>query len=497
MAGKHPDENGEHPLIGVAAGCAILGVFVFLIWLVASNRIVYGSLQPALFFGAMWKLWPSDFTFSQWNRVVADVQRFAPRPADVSILAWLTFVSVALRPLMLALMALYLFALIFLARSRQFYMRRFKATELMEVAALRFTGVAPVVAIRKLIAKNKHPLWRRQVTPEEVFLSYKVPAGVRSICPPGTPMVVDGKFNREVASTYFLGLRDAGAGQLPRSTMLGRQVVDLVADANKERSTVFSDRMSAEGKTLLALWAAVAFGGTEGRDEFCKYRDMLNRSAYGSKDGMANLALAQPLYSKYRKNKMLNKVFAIHHWEHTVLFFLLSLAQRKGRFTTAEVLWLRPTNRVMFFALNSRGSYTPHTEAAATFAQQTYESLCAKQGRLPLVRNPSVEGGLMHMIYIDKAVDGLELEYARWADGQDDEDDWWLHSDVWKRTNATLNNEFKQIASTVPVTPMPGVGAGDTAFDRSASQSAADQEAADAAALAAELGRSFGAAKTF
>jgi hypothetical protein len=493
MASRRDDDKGEHPMAVMGFIGAIFLIFGCLIWLVASNKIVYGSLRPSLFFGAMWKWWPSDYAIGQWNQIVVSVQQFAPRPRDVSFVDWATLIATAFRPLAAVVMAGYLTSLLFVAKSKRTFMRRFTATQLMEHTTSRFTGVAPVVAIRKLIAQNKHPLWRRQVTPEEVFKGFKVPEGVRSLAQPGTPMVVDGKFNREVARTYFLGI-NATDGPLMRSSMLGRQVVNLLVDTATARSAVFADRMSPEGKTLLALWAAVAFGGKDGRDEFCKYRDLLNRSAYGTRDGMANLTLAQPLYDKYRKHPMLNKIFAIHHWEHTVLFFLLSLAQRKGRFTTAEVLWLRPTNRVMFFSLNSRGSYTPHTEAAATFTQQMYESLCAKNGRLPLVHG--ADGQLIHMIFIDKAIDGLELEYARWVEGVDDEEDWWLTENIWARTNVTLNHEFQTINASVPTADMPGVEPGTTLFDEAATQAAKAKADDENQELIMELGRVFGPGAT-
>lgn len=489
MARRHDDDK-ETMLAPLFAGIAILLVFGFLIWLVAGHRIVYGTLRPALFFGAMWKWFPSDFTYSQWNEVVRLVNASAPQPWTVSFVSWIGLVAVAFRPLVVALMAVYLVSLIFVARNRQGYMRRFSADQLMLQTVKTFSGVAPVIAIRQQIAKNLHPKWRRQVAPEEVFLQYRVPKDVPGLAPAGAPMVRDGKFDREVARTYFMGMRQAVSGGLQRSEMLGRQVVDLVKDTKGVASAVFPDRMSNEGKTLLALWAAVAFGGEAGRQEFCKYRDMLNQSSFGTKDGMANLALAQPLYDKYRKHPMLSKIFAIHHWEHTVLFFLLSLAQKKGRFTTAEVLWLRPTNRVMFFALNSRGSFTPHTEAAATFAQFAYEAACARGGRLPLVRHP--EGGLMHMVFVEKAVDGLELEYARWAEGTDSDDDWWLREDIWSRSNNAIVEWGKQASSTTPTAPMPGV-AEDTSFDKATAAQAQATAAAESKDFNDELARMFGA----
>lgn len=493
MAGRYDDEK-ESMLSPLIAGLAVLLTFGFLIWLTAGNRIVYGTLGPAVFFGAMWKWVPSEFTYSQWNDVIRIVQAFAPAPWTVSFTDWLGLVALAFRPLFVLLMAGYLVLLVLIARKRRFFMRRFTADQLMLHTVKTFTGVAPVIAIREKVAKNLHPKWRRQVAPEEVFHHYRVPKDVPALAPPGAPMVRDGKFDREVARTYFMGMRAPTATGLQRSDMLGRQVVDLVRDSKKARAEVFADRMSAEGKTLLALWAAVAFGGQEGRDEFARYRDLLNRSAFGTPDGLANLPLAQPLYNKYRKHPMLNKVFAIHHWEHTVLFFLLSLAQKKGRFTTAEVLWLRPTNRIMFFSLNSRGSYTPHTEAAATFAQFAYEAACARAGRLPLVRHP--DGHLMHMVFIEKAVDGLELEYARWAEGTDGDDDWWLRQDIWTRSNNAIVEWGKQATAQAPVVPMPGAETGDTPFDKAVTLQAEAAASNEHKNLQDELARMFSAGST-
>lgn len=483
MASRHDDQQGESPLYAGGAFLAAFLVMGFLVWLVASNRIVYGSLKPALLFGAMWKWTPSDFGFSQWNYLVTNVQLFVVKPSAVSFAQWAGFITVALRPLFLILMLAYIAVLVFFATRKKTFMRRFTARHLMEISVAQFTGIAPVVAIRKLVAQDKHPLWRRQVTPEEVFLNYRAPASrpeVGLAAPAGAPMIRDNRLDREVARMYFMAVTGNTADGRLISGMLGRQVVNLANDASRSKSVVFADRMSSEGKTLLALWSAVAFGEKEGRDEFCKYRDMLNRSAFGTKDGMANLALAQPLYMKYRKHPVLNKLFAMHHWEHTLLFALLALAQRKGRFTTAEVLWLRPTNRVMFFALNSRGSFTPHTEAATTFTQHTYESMCAKQGRLPLFVNG--QGQLQHVIYVDKAVDGLELEYERWAEASDEDEDWWLTEDVWRRTNMTVNDQFRQIGSAVPAGGMPGTDDQATAFDlisRAQADAAAQSEADD------------------
>lgn len=471
---RQENEKPENPMFAIAIMLVGLLVLGFLIWMVASHRIVYGSLRPALFFGQLWTLLPWDYGILQWNRLVTSATLFAPAPVNVSFGAWATFVSAALRPAMALMMLAYLIG--FALKGRRSFSRRFTAEALMAQQLQYFSGIAPVVTIRKDIAKDKNPLWRRQVTPQEVFQNYRVPKGAQAtLAEPGSPMLRGGKFDREVARAYFTAITRTDAGGRMVSSMLGRQLVNLLYDTADAQNICFADRMSAHGKVLVALWSAVAFGGAAGRDAFAKYRDKLNMSAYGSKDGMANLTLAQPLYDQYRNHPKLRRLFNVHHWEHTALFVLLGLAQKKGRFTTAEVLWLRPMDRVMYFSLNSRGSFTPHTEAAATYSQVAFEAACARQGRLPVMWSEKEEGKLQHIIFIDPAIDGLELEWQRWEESVDDEsDDWWLRKDLWKRSDATIAAAMKQVGASVPVTAMPGVsgGGGSTAFDDEASERA-------------------------
>jgi len=481
MAGRD-DKREESPLylLGLLGGIFI--VFGFLVWIVASNRIVSGSLSPALAVGALWKIIPSDFTHTQWNDIVATAVRFSVNPTKVGPGEWSGFITQAVRPLAVLLVLAYLVLLVLVGLKRKPDLkRRLTADKLMAHTAQQFTGIAPVVAIRKEIVSDKHPLWRRQVTPEEIFLNYKVPRTMApangSLAKPGAPMVRDGSFDREAARAYFIGANELLPDGRLISIMLGRQIVNLPVDAKKAQSMVFSDRMSSEGKALIGLWGAVAFGGKAGREEYAEFRDKLNLSAFGTKDGIANLSLAQPLYEKYRKNPLLNKLFSIHHWEHTALFALLALAQKKGRYTTAEVLWLRPLNRIMFFALNTRGSYTPHTEAAATFAQHAYEIAVAKLNRLPLL--VSSTGVMTHVIYVDEAISALELECLRWFDADaDDDDDWWQKKDVWTKADTTILSASAAINQTIPTAAMPGVPEGETLFDRLASAQAEAQKQA-------------------
>ena len=474
--GYNDDKKGDFLGATIAIFAAVVSMLT-LIWLVASNKIVWGSIKPMLLFGSMWKWFPSDFTYSRWNEVVVSATAFSRNPTDVDFISWVSFVNVASTPMAILISVGYVVALsLVFTRKRSSIFRVFQPVQLLEHTKNIFPGVAPVIKIRKKIVENKLPEWRIQVTPEEVFRgSYK-----------GQPLVQDNELRSDVALAYFAGVDpDKTIDGRMVSAMLGRQVVDLPRDVQKRGKICFPDRLSDVGKALFALWSCVAFGGEDGKKEYKEYCAKLNFSAYGSPTGRANLTVVQPLYDKYRNNKQAANLFAVYHWEHTVLFALLEIAQKRGRYTTAEVLWVRPMNRVMFFALNSCGAKTPHVEAAATFSQLAYERACRSMDRLPLMRMP--DGQLRHFISVGRAVKGLKDDFDHWKVSTDENDEWWLSDSLWKKRDAAMTSVLREYAvsnsASVPAVP---VGE-DSEFDRQAraDQARADKEEAEALQAAA------------
>jgi hypothetical protein len=427
-----------------------------VVWLFASNHIVWASLNPILTVGSMWKWVKLEATYSEWNALVASANTFAAAPGEVGIITWLGFVNTALLPLaVLSFVAYLIILLLVVFRKRSGATRKLTPDMLLENTLRTFSGIGPVLKIRKKIVNNELSEWRVQVSPEEVF-SGKV--GNRS-------MISSGEFDRDVAREYFIGSMGFTSDGRMISRMLGRQVVNIIEDRRSGKPVLFTERLSSEGKVLAALWSAVAFGGEDGKKEYITYSSALNMSAYGSPTGMANLTLAQPLFDKYKKNKELMKLFAIHHWEHTLLFSLLEIAQRRGRYTTAEVLWLRPTNRVMYWSLNTCGSKVPHVEAASTFAQVAYEKKCASLERLPLYEDPVAPGTFRHFIAIERCIDGLEAYYQHWKISTDDDFEWWSSDELWKTRDSAVSRILSEATNLAPVPPVP---AGDMSdFDNS------------------------------
>jgi hypothetical protein len=451
-----------------------------VIWLFASNRIVWASLSPLLGVGSMWKWLPFDFSILHWNSLVQQATEFAKSPSDVSVFSWIGFVNAALLPLSIFFFLVYLGAISYVAfRKRSNVARKINPDMLLAHTLKTFTGIAPVLKIRKQIVENKLKEWREQVSPEEVF-SGKV--GNRS-------MVASGEFDKDVARDYFTGISGKKGSPDGRawSRMLGWQVVHLVNDRKSAKPVVFPDRLSSEGKALMGLWAAVAFGGDDGKKEYSKYKDLLNMAAYGSPTGLTNLTVAEPLFRKYRTNKDVMQLFAVHHWEHTFLFALLEIAQRRGRYTTADVLWLRPANRVMFVSLNSCGSKAPHTESASTFSQFGYERMCAQLEVLPLVRQE--DGEMIHVVSIERCVDGLKADYEHWKVSTDDNKDWWTNQNLWKSRDAAITRALAESRKLVVPPEPPGE---DAEFDKQQAAARAKIDADEKSSLDGEFSTIFG-----
>lgn len=442
----------------------MLGCFVavsFLVWVMGSTKIIYFWTPKLNAMSRLWKLVPGDLGTSMSDRTFEMGSHFLQRPAETSLIDWLMYINMCAWPIAIFLACLMLGWLGWVCLKTQPDVKRNfggpksqrTAHDLAEIISHVFTGTAPVLHLRKAIALDKEPYWRRQTFPHEVLLNERIN---------GKPLVTDDKFVAERAAEYFRGLETMKGpdgkivgktiGGRMVSRMIGNQVVDLLHDRGK--NIVFPDRFNSAGKVIYALLCAHAFGGPEGIKDYAKAKDQLNNSARGAAHGFANLTVAQWLFDKYRTNSTARQLFAIHHWEYTYLFELLFQAKRQGKCVDSEFLWLKPMSRILFYSMNTVGRLTPHTESAAAFAQHAYERRTARRKRLPLMRLEG--GGYMHVIFIDKAVKGLSLEWDRWRDGEEDDDAWWRTEDEWHRLNG---------ARLDPPPPPPKELAVDTPFD--------------------------------
>lgn len=417
-AGEKKKEGG---LEIAAMMVALFAMLFFLIWYAASNKIVFYLTIPFAALGKSWLIYPGGEKV--YFEILQQALRFRADSGRVGLFEWMDFVSRCLRPVViLSSVALFLWVVSHLFRNRSQTSRNFskRPEAFLEGMSRVFTGIAPILHLRMDLVKNRDPRWSRQTWPEEVLEHGRVQ---------GKPIVVDGAVDRQRAAAYFLGgprpKKDARyAARGMSCVMLGNLVVDLARDHGKK--VVFPDRFSPVGKVMYALLCAYAFGD---KRDYERARDQLNNSCRGAKSGMPKLDVAQWIFDKYRTNETAHKLFAIHHWEYTYLYALFIEAKRRGKITHPQFLWLKPTERILFYVLNTVGRKTPHVESAGAFCQFQFERACARLGRLPLKRDSKGDWVPAHAM--EPAVDGLVHEWAHLVNAIDEDEDWWKNPQIW------------------------------------------------------------------
>jgi hypothetical protein len=434
---KHRDKPKESALeMSGAALAAFLAVFA-LVWFVASNRIVYYTADVF-----RWMAWPySLFDPAHWQALNEAAAVYRQRPRDVGLVLWMRYTNACMFPSAVVfslLCAVYVVVRLASPKGREFK-RRLGPMALASEIAKEFPNILPVLHLGKDLVADKLPLWKRQTFPEEIWLHEKVA---------GRPIESNGRLDLQAVETYFRGgeRRDGPhqmRGDRRWSKTLGYQVVHLLDDAPRQQSICFPDRFSSAGKVLFALLAAHAFGGRTGKADYQKACAQINHSCAGQPNGLPNLTVAQWLYSKYRMNPHARQLFAAHHWEYSYLYALFRLAKKNGKATHTDWIWLKPLDRIMFYALNTVGRATPHAESAPVFVMHDYETKCVLNKRLPLRIRP--DGAIEHHIHVLPAVEGLAQEFERWTSARDEDNDWWRDKSAWTGAQA-LAQQRKELA---------------------------------------------------
>lgn len=511
------DDKKDGPLELAGMILLVFGVMLFLVWMAASTRIVVAFTPMLRASGALWTWLPGELGAPSALQVYRTARVFLERPQAVDFFSFIAFMNLCVTPvstLLTTVLAGWLAATLLKPRVNVF--RRFggdkksdpgaeEAGELMRGLSQVFTGTAPILHIRKDIAQHKDPLWARQRFPEEVLFGERVE---------GEPLVgkiQDGQDSQgnspqmqarvDVIERWFKGLESTPGwsggvtpGQRWRSRTLGRQVVDLTNQQDKDlfsakdpshsfgdrfsdvgrvmfgllkdlfsardTSQSFVDRFSDVGRVMFGLLCAHAFGGKDGLEDYRRARDQLNNSCRGAKHGLPRLDVAQWIVDKYRTNDLALRLFAVHHWEYTYLFELFVQAKRRGKIPDSEFRWLKPADRVLWYVLNTVGRFTPHTDSAAAFNMHAFERKCVRKKRWPLRINGRT-GRLEHTIFVKGAVGvdsegrthgGLALEFERWMGGADEnDDDWWKDAgrQVWKAPSHAVSTSL----APVPIPP--------------------------------------------
>jgi len=422
-----------------------------LIWFLASAQIVFWTSGILKAIGSVWFLVDQE----KWEQLKRAHDAYRQFPHEIGLGNYLSYASSSWRPWAI-LFAAWLIGVAawrvagsLMGKSND--LRRSLAPMVLAKELSRtYPAIVPVLHLGPDLIADKLPLWRRQTFPEDIWQKANVD---------GRSLIREDKVQDEatgeivkkqildisLVEKFFRGdtksdkpiVRDGRRW----SRMLGYLAVDVVHDSRQSNDICFADRFSSTGKVIYALLAAYAFGGRDGKQDYDKAASQLNLSCAGQKNGLPNLTVAQWLYNKYRNQEKARKLFAVHHWEYTYLFALFKLAKKNGKITHTSFIWLKPQDRIMFYALNTVGRATPHPEAGAVFSQFDFETQCAKLKRFPLMMNDA--GKFEPSIVVKTSVEALQLEYKRYMEAQDDNESWWQDAAgaIWDAAHLLIAQE--------------------------------------------------------
>lgn len=156
------------------------------------------------------------------------------------------------------------------------------------------------------------------------------------------------------------------------------------------------EELTPQCRALFVIFAAKAMGD---RDVANKLLRQIARSA---KDPELNLSGVDALIPKYKDNKIVKEIIARHAFEYGVLAAMLELARSDGVLASAEFLWLKPRDRVLWYVLNSVGRQTVFPEVAGIFAHFYAEKTIGYRLMSPMIEEAviSLEDAIDELVYV-------------------------------------------------------------------------------------------------
>ena len=143
---------------------------------------------------------------------------------------------------------------------------------------------------------------------------------------------------------------------------------------------------------LKAIVVILALRALHKRPESNKYIFQIAASAAAG--GQLNFSGVEEKIQAIKNESIITFLESKHAYITTWMATLLELARTEGVMASAEILWLKPLDRRMWFVLNTVGRQVPFVESAGPFAHWLAEKKLNRPLRIPMV---------------DTAVNGLEL----------------------------------------------------------------------------------------
>ena len=140
-----------------------------------------------------------------------------------------------------------------------------------------------------------------------------------------------------------------------------------------------------------ALFAVFIARGAQDAHASSELLEQISRS---SRTGKLDFSSVDRIIEKYEKLPAVQAVISKHAYELTVMASMLAFARTDGVLSSAEILWLKPVDRRLWFVLNTVGRRVAVPEVAGVYAHWIAEKKLQRSLKMPM---------------IDSAIDALEM----------------------------------------------------------------------------------------
>jgi intracellular multiplication protein IcmP len=135
-----------------------------------------------------------------------------------------------------------------------------------------------------------------------------------------------------------------------------------------------------------ALFAVFLARGSREPKVAANLLQQINESCNSKNPRSLNFNGVDNIWRKYYNKNLIQEVIHNHAYEYTIMIDLLLLARQDGVLATADFLWLKPIDRLLWYILCSTGRQTYFSEAAGAQAHFLVEKALARPLSVPYVK---------------------------------------------------------------------------------------------------------------
>ncbi len=273
-----------------------------------------------------------------------------------------------------ALLLLGLAVLVYVSDIRSKFKSTYSMEKLVQTERVNWPQITPVVSLNLVEEDIDSGKWAMALTPLQFVKKHKLI----------TLHQVESKLKYKSHS-------------LPQTMKLIENKANTVFASQLGKPWMGIDNLAIHTKALFAIFAArISY-------DIDDAKQLLQQIASSAMTGQLDFSGVDDLLSQYRDNGIVMKITQGHAYELTVMASMLHAARDAGVLASAEFLWLKPVDRMLWYMLNNVGRCTAFCEVAGPFAHWLAERAMGKQLRAPMIAEATcgLALALETIIYID------------------------------------------------------------------------------------------------